>query len=158
MRGKLKGNSEFENIDIAADPATTAASLGCYVEHPMGNEAQIDIDAEHDMKHVERGIAILNQHGNALLHGSCHSQPQWQQARARRVSAAPLCPRTRRAPGMPRFRLADGRVLIVSAKCDVDVWAREVLEDNFEWMPGKFAARTGELHVASGDLDVEVCG
>jgi hypothetical protein len=59
-------------------------------------------------------------------------------------------------PGQ-RAKLADGRVLIVSAPIHGDVFAREYLGDE-EWLPGRVGPKTGELMVCDGDQDVEVCG
>jgi hypothetical protein len=64
--------------------------------------------------------------------------------------------RLREVPPGQRARLADGRVLIVSARCHEDVWAREVLAENVEWAPGRFGPKTGELFVAKGDEPAEV--
>lgn len=68
-RNTRKGASQWEGVDVADDPHVTAASVGCYVEEPLENELQLDIDDERDMELVERGIKILNQQGFAAKMG-----------------------------------------------------------------------------------------
>lgn len=58
-----KGSSAWEGVKVDDNPHATAAAVDCYVEEPLPNELQIDIDSEGDMDHVHRGLKILNQHG-----------------------------------------------------------------------------------------------
>jgi DNA-binding transcriptional regulator YdaS (Cro superfamily) len=54
-----------------------------------------------------------------------------------------------------RAKLADGKVVVVSALVSGDVFCREVLEEDYQWLPGRFGDRTGELHVQLGDQLVQ---
>lgn len=54
-----------------------------------------------------------------------------------------------------RVRLSTGQPVVVSAPILGDVFVRDILEENHEWLPGKFADRTGEIRIVRGDEPVE---
>ncbi len=54
-----------------------------------------------------------------------------------------------------RVRLSTGQLVVVSGPALGDVRVRDILQENWEWLPGKFGDRTGEPYVVGGDEPVE---
>ena len=73
------------------------------------------------------------------------------------MSAAPKAIALRDIKPGKRAKLEDGTHVIVSSLVGGDVFARVVLEDDWQYLPNRFGERLGELHVqAGGQLVQEV--
>lgn len=64
-------------------------------------------------------------------------------------------PILRKVPIGRRVRLSDGCQAVRSAEIQGDVFVRRVIEEFWEWAPGKFDLRLGEIEIRPGSEPVE---